>query len=288
MACLDVRVGMVDSPLCSWECVVEVASSPAHEEPHRQIDDDDRDRSLGALLHPLGQVAVEEQDRAGRTRTASAAWPRPQASPSSPARRVARSRPPATSVGDRGEVVGIGGVPQPEQYRDGHHDPDRAAVGEGGDSVVESEHQSTSGRALTVIPTPTARMSRALTAGRARTSGPFRDSRVNARRAKHGDETDRGDGRRQPEAEGDDQREAEADAVKRDGARGARRAPTGTAAGLQRRRCPRARACRGCAHGGRGGGDGCACDRPHARARDARGGRRRSPRPRRRAGPRRR
>ena len=67
-----------------------------------------------------------------------------------------------------------------------------------------------------MITRPTTRITAAETAGRARTTGPSKDTRANARRAKHGDEPDARDRGGQSDAERDDQRHAEADPVQRD------------------------------------------------------------------------
>ena len=42
---------------------VEVPVAPADEEAHGEEHDERRDRSLGALLHALGQVPLREKDR---------------------------------------------------------------------------------------------------------------------------------------------------------------------------------------------------------------------------------
>ena len=67
-----------------------------------------------------------------------------------------------------------------------------------------------------MIATPTQRITSALSAGSARTSGPSNEARLNDAPRQDRDEADRGDRRREAEAERDDQREAEADPVQRD------------------------------------------------------------------------
>ena len=49
---------------------VEVAVPPADEQPDREEHDQRRDRRLRALLHPLGQELLEEQDRQPEQRRA--------------------------------------------------------------------------------------------------------------------------------------------------------------------------------------------------------------------------
>ena len=53
------------------------------------------------------------------------------------------------AAGDEGrdgrDVIGISGVTETEEHGDRQHDPDGAAVCEGDDPVIESEHQKTSG-----------------------------------------------------------------------------------------------------------------------------------------------
>src|SRR3989304_5803741 len=43
-----------------------------------------------------------------------------------------------------GEVIRVGGVAKAEEHCDREHDPDRCPIGEGRDSVVESEHGASS------------------------------------------------------------------------------------------------------------------------------------------------
>ena len=67
----------------------EGAVPPADEQPDGEEDDERRDGGLGALLHPLGQVALGDQDRDAehdeRDRVAGAPPdPEPRGRPSGP------------------------------------------------------------------------------------------------------------------------------------------------------------------------------------------------------------
>ena len=109
------------------------------EQPYGEEDDQRRHGGLRAALDEIGKVRLEEQDR-------DAEDDERQRVPETPP-GAERGRPAAGVLaagghqrGHRGEVVGVGRVPQPEQGRDEEDDQDRAAVRERGDVVVESEH----------------------------------------------------------------------------------------------------------------------------------------------------
>src|SRR6266508_1532992 len=157
---------------------VEGAAPPAGEEPDREAGDQEADRGLRATPDGVRQIRTVEHDRHAqgeeRERVARA--------PGEPElRRV--SRAPFGRRDQRrhgGQVVGVGGVPEPEEYGDRNDDEKRRTVGERRQVAVEAEHQSTPGRALTVMPIPTTRITSALTAGRAWTRRPSSRSRPKA------------------------------------------------------------------------------------------------------------
>ena len=96
---------------------VEVACSPAAQQPQCQRHDDDSDDHLGSPLDHIGQRAAEEQDRQAEDCERCSM---PQA-PGQPQQR--RSTCPALisaqqQAGHRREVIGIEGVPQAEDQRD--------------------------------------------------------------------------------------------------------------------------------------------------------------------------
>ena len=119
---------------------VEAARAPVQQEPDRQRHDHDADRQLGAPLHAVGQVGAEQHDRQAEGEQRGRV-----AQPPSEAQAPGAARA-ALLVGgdqrrDRGEVVGIGGVAQPEEDGDGAHHQRGASVPERGDLLVEPEHQ---------------------------------------------------------------------------------------------------------------------------------------------------
>ena len=176
---------------------VEVAVLPADEEPDREEHDQRCHGGLGALLHALRQELLEEEDgqaeqHEGERVTEAPEHAQPCGGPAHPL--LARG-----NQGRHGrDVIRVGRMTEAEQGRDEDHDEDGATAREVDDGVVEAEHrglfaacaaerfgpaQTTPGSALTVITTPTQRITSALTAGRARTSGPSNETRLKARRA---------------------------------------------------------------------------------------------------------
>ena len=118
---------------------VEVAVPPADEEPERQEHDQRGDGRLGALLHPLGQELLEEEDRQPEQHERERVAEAPE-----------RAEPgccPAGALLPRGnerghcrDVVGIRGMTEAEERGDEDHDEDGAPGREIGDRVVETEH----------------------------------------------------------------------------------------------------------------------------------------------------
>ena len=124
----------------------ELAAAPAQEQPEREVDDDESDRRLGDLLNALRKNVTEEQhgqpECEQRHRVAKA--------PGEPelGGTARRAFPAARDEGrDGGEVIRVGRMTEPEQHRDGKNHPDRSAVGDFGDSLVQAEHRITSLRA---------------------------------------------------------------------------------------------------------------------------------------------
>ena len=76
---------------------VEVPVTPADEQPDREEDDERRNGGLGALLEPLGEVALGEQDRDAEHDERDPVADAPPGTDSA-AERATRSRPDATSV----------------------------------------------------------------------------------------------------------------------------------------------------------------------------------------------
>jgi hypothetical protein len=110
-----------------------------NEQADGEEDDQRRDGRLGAALDEVGEIRVEEQDRDAEDDERERV---PEAPPGAERRGAAAG---VLAAGghqrrDRGEVVGVGCVPEAEQRRDEEDDQDRAPVGERGDVVVESEH----------------------------------------------------------------------------------------------------------------------------------------------------
>src|SRR5262245_27359241 len=163
---------------------VKEPTAPADEQPDGEAGDQDADARLGTALDRIGQVGLEEHDREAEGEQAEGVAQAPRE-----AEPRGRAGGPLPGTGDQGrdggEVVGVGRVAQPEHDRDYRYHAQRGAVGEGCDPVVESEHgQLTFGTARTVIARPAARMTRALAAGKSRTSGPSRLTRRKAPRAR--------------------------------------------------------------------------------------------------------
>ena len=182
---------------------VEVAVPPADEQPDREEDDQRRDGGLGALLQALREELLEEQDREAEEDERERVPEAPERA--EPGRCPAGALlPGGDECRDRGDVVGIRRVAQAEQGRDEDHDEDGAAGREDGDRVVEPEHvsyspfppvgsvphQTTPGRARTVIATPTQRITSALTAGSVFTIRPSKRDAAEGAPREHGDEPD--------------------------------------------------------------------------------------------------
>ena len=203
---------------------VEVTVAPADEKPDREEDDQRRDGGLGALLHALGQELLEEEDRQpeqhereGVTEAPERAEPR-----RGPARPAPRPRQRGSSLPrcDRGRSHAEGRGARRRGSRPGPRPRSRdwrwrrrvRTCGYSPPFLIGSDD---AGSALTVSATPTPRITSALSAGSARTSGP-RARRGRRRGVRDGDEADARDRRREAEAERGDQREAEADPMEGD------------------------------------------------------------------------
>ena len=161
----------------------EVAAPPAREQDEREDDDQAADRRLRRVLHRLREVRAVQHHRDAEDKERRRV-------PEPPGQAEARGMPgrPASTGGDHGrhrrQVIGIAGVPQAEQDRDRDDDEQRRAVRKPGDVVVEAEHvYVTFGKARTVIATPAARITRALTAGSSATTPRSKLSRLKAPRA---------------------------------------------------------------------------------------------------------
>src|SRR3954451_202445 len=116
---------------------VEVAPSPAEQQPHRQYHDDQADRRLRTALDHIGEIPPEENHRQTKDEQGEPVSQSPgEAEPGGPAGTVALAA--EEEGGNGGEMVGIRGVPQPEQQGDheGHH----PAPAESSDPVIQSEH----------------------------------------------------------------------------------------------------------------------------------------------------
>ena len=191
---------------------VELAAPPAEEQSDRQVDDHDGDGRFSALLDMFREVAVEEQD--GKTERKQR-----ECVPKTPgeAERAGASRRALAAAGHerrhRREVIRVGGVSQAEQHGDCEHDPHRAAIREGGNLVVESEHQRTSGRALTVMPTPDRKDQKRARGGKSADEPTVQGEPAERPSGENGEEPDHGDRRGEPDAERNDQGEAETDPV---------------------------------------------------------------------------
>ena len=182
-----VRVQVGVSLAAVGVCVdVEPAAAPPAEQAYGEGDDRDGDGRLGEVLHRRGQILAEDEDRKPE---------REEREPVTDAPRQAEpcgggAGPPVRAGDERrhgGEVIGVGRMAKAEQDPDEQNEPDRGAVRERG-PVVDAEHPGIlsyviEGSERTVIARPSAMMTRALTAGRARTSRPSKLIRLNARRA---------------------------------------------------------------------------------------------------------
>ena len=105
----------------------EHAVAPADEQPNREEDDQRRDRGLRALLDPLGEEPLGEEDRQaeGDERDGVAEAPPGPEPGGRPGRPLATGRDERRH---RGEVVGVGRVTEPEQRRDEDHHEHGAAL----------------------------------------------------------------------------------------------------------------------------------------------------------------
>ncbi len=122
---------------------IEVAVAPADEESERQEDDQGRNRRLGALLHPLGKILLEEEDRKAEEHERQSVAEAPERA--EPCRRTARALTPrGNQRRDGGDVIRIGRVAEAEKHRDENHDADGGAAREACNCVVESEHDGCS------------------------------------------------------------------------------------------------------------------------------------------------
>ena len=120
---------------------VEVPVAPADEEPHGEEDDESCNSRLRALLQPLGQVALREEDGDPEDdERHTVAEPPPGAEPS------ARTGGPLATRCDqrrhRRDVIGVRRVPETEQHGGEEHDGHGSAFGEACDPVVQPEHAS--------------------------------------------------------------------------------------------------------------------------------------------------
>ena len=99
--------------------------SPADEQPDGEEDDQRGDRGLGSLLHPLGDVALGEEDRDAEEHERD-----PVTDPPPGAETRGGAYGPVAAGRDerrhRGEVVRVGGVPEPEQDTHEQDDGDGA------------------------------------------------------------------------------------------------------------------------------------------------------------------
>jgi len=118
---------------------VEVAMSPAHEEPQRQEHDQRGHGRLGALLHPLGQELLEEEDRQPEEHEGERVAEAPER-PQPGCRPAGALLPRGNERGHCRDVVGVRGMTEPEQRGDEDHDQDGAPGRKMGDRVVETEH----------------------------------------------------------------------------------------------------------------------------------------------------
>src|SRR6187200_147602 len=176
---------------------------PAHEQAHREEDDQRRDTRLGPTLQHVGKETVGQENRNAEHEQ------RQRMSRAPPCAETRRRAGRALAAGgderrDRGDVVRVGRMTKPQQRRDQHDDGERASLRQSCDPVVEPEHhraplvvnmpdsqpdgvrfgQNTRGSARAVIATPATTITAADTAGTARTSGPSNRARAKTRRAR--------------------------------------------------------------------------------------------------------
>ena len=100
---------------------VEVAVPPTHKEPERQEHDQRGDGRLGALLHPLRQELLEEEDRQSEEHERE----RVTESPERPEPGCCPTRallPRGNERGHCGDVVGIRRMTEAEERSDEDHD----------------------------------------------------------------------------------------------------------------------------------------------------------------------
>ena len=118
---------------------VEMPAVPAQQQAHRQEHDHQTHERLGAVLHRVRQVRAEQDDRQPEQRQRDRmAEPPGHAEPPRPARAV-------LGIGrdqrrDRGQVIGVGRVPQAQHQRDHQHQRQRLAAGQLRYPLVKPEH----------------------------------------------------------------------------------------------------------------------------------------------------
>jgi hypothetical protein len=125
---------------------VEPAAPPAQQEPRREEHDHEPDERLGRPLRGVRQVRVEQHDRQPEQGEGDRV-PEPPREPEPPGAAHAAVGLGRDQRGDRGEVIGVGRVAQPEQQRDHEHQAEGLPVRQLGDPRVKAEHQSR-GRSL--------------------------------------------------------------------------------------------------------------------------------------------
>lgn len=116
---------------------VEIAPVPADQEPDGERHDDQTDRCFGTALDRPRQVTAEEHDgKSERKERGRVTQPPSQTERRGSARPV--SRVPQEEGRDGGEMIRIGGVPQPQQKRD--HEGHDSAVAQSGNELIWSKH----------------------------------------------------------------------------------------------------------------------------------------------------
>ena len=176
---------------------VEVAVAPADEQSEGEEHDQRGDRGLGSLLHPLGDESLREEDRDTEDDERDPVTDAPPGAELA-ADRATRSRPDATRVVIAAMWSGSVACRRPSRTATRRttttdapsenpaiqsSSPNMSLDSFGRAPIerpVRSEPVETPGSARAVMTTPTARMSAALTAGSARTSGPSSEIREKA------------------------------------------------------------------------------------------------------------
>ncbi len=122
---------------------IEVAVAPTDEKAKCEEDDERSDCRLGALLHPLGEVLLEEEDREAEQHERECMAEAPERA--EPRRGPARAFAPRGNQGRDGrDVVGVGRVAQAEEDGDEDHDSHGGSVREACNCVVEPKHDGCS------------------------------------------------------------------------------------------------------------------------------------------------